>query len=189
MAIADSDAKVEAADVHKSNRLQLLVASAAFFLIVTGATLFLQVTLLAYSLGGWYLHWASILLFVPLLVGLGFKAFRTAAPGVAAFLGGILSAAVVYPCYKYILFKEPPHPLAGVLFALITAGVAYAGSTRIRRKVREIQEARKDEGILLQASDLLRDPRYSAVLASAELLISLLSLAVSIWGIVFVARR
>lgn len=108
---------------------------AAFVGIVSWSTLYLQRTLILYHAVGWHLHWGAILLLIPLIVGLLFRVLAMSFAFTGSLLGGVISALIVYPQYRDHFFKEPPHPLAAVLFALITSGVAYSMTLSLREKL------------------------------------------------------
>jgi len=106
-----------------------------FVVVVSWSTLYLQRTLVLYRATGWHVHWGAILLFGPLLVGLTHRLLKVPLPLLVSLLGGAASATIVYPEYRDVLFREPPHPLAAVIFAVITAGVSYSATIRLGEKL------------------------------------------------------
>lgn len=99
-----------------------------FVVIEAGLGYYLQKYQIIIPTYGVIVHWAVVLVVVPLLIGYLLKMMRTPQLEALVFIGGMMSAAMLYFYYREA-WKVPPTIFHIFGFAFITGVVAYLAAT------------------------------------------------------------
>lgn len=196
-------------DTLKSRSLDVLAGALIFFTVVTGATYYLQSSLIIVKKYDAYTHWAVILICVPLVAGLVMRQVKLVYPLISSLIGAMLCAAVLYPLYKGF-WAEPPTIADLVIYVAAVLGIGYIATQPLRttfmiafrigrfsvpkfttntsnnkNKKGKKPAARKSS---MTKTQRLQTNEHGNIIAMLELLIGVTSLALSIFSIFFLGR-
>lgn len=205
-------------DTYTAYFLDTLIGTLIFFLAVVGITYYLQSSLILFKQHGAYVHWLVILIAVPTIAGILMRLASIIYPMVSALLGAAASAAVLYPLYKELWAEPPTHvdvaiyavaifgigyiatqPLRTTFMIAFRLGrfavpaikasgkkptqkSAKGASAATRSKVAKTSKANMSKTQRLQYSD------HGNIIAMMELLIGVVSLALSVFSVFFLGR-
>jgi len=197
-------------DTTLSRALNLLAGTLLFFIIITGATYYLQSSLVVKSIFSshkdWaYYHFAVVLLLVPILAGIAQRLLRITYPIFSTVAGALISAAVLYPLYKH-WWAVPPGMLQMTIYVLVISGIGFIATQPIKTLFmsafhlgrfslpnislgsgggKKRKPVRKAD---MSKTQRMRAGGHSDFVAMMELLVGFASLALSIFSIFFLGR-
>lgn len=192
-------------DTLLSRALNLLAGTLVFFIIVAGATYYLQSSLLLVKHYGPYIHWAVVLLALPIIAGIAQRLLNITYPIFTTLAGAIVSAAVLYPYYSGKFWAQAPSVTNILIYILIITGIGFMAtqplkttfmmafrmgrfslptfsSTSSGKKKKPARRADMSKTQRLQASG------HGNFVAMMELIVGFASLALSIFSIFFLGR-
>jgi hypothetical protein len=192
-------------DTLLSRALNLLAGTLAFFIIITGATYYLQSSLLVVKLYGSYAHWAVVLLALPILAGIAQRLLSITYPIYSTLAGAIASAAVLYPFYSTRFWAQAPSITVILVYVLIITGIGFMATQPLKTVFmmafrmgrfsmpsvslgsgkKKKKPARKAD---MSATQRLQAGGHGNFVAMMELLVGFASLALSIFSIFFLGR-
>ena len=166
------------------------------FVCIGFGTYFLQSSLIILQNYGLYAHWASILIVLPALSGLIQHVLQSPARLPLSFLGALLSTSMLYPFYSEKFWATPPSVTDTVVFFFAVTGIGFSFSinpldrhihskrrTRSKKSaMHKDQENERNEIESQMSSDSILN---SSIIKSFELLLTILSFVIAIWGTFF----
>lgn len=197
-------------DTLLSRVLNLLAGTLVFFIIVTGATYYLQSSLVVKSIFSenrqWaYYHWGVVLLAVPIIAGIAQRLLNITYPIFTTLVGAILSAVVLYPHYVQ-WWAVPPGIIHMVVYVVVITGIGFMATQPLKAVFmtafhigrfklpsfsietgngKRKKTARKSD---MSKTQRMRTKRHGDLVAMMELLVGFASLALSIFSIFFLGR-
>jgi len=187
-------------DTLTSYILDTLAGALIFFALVTGSTYYLQSSLLVFKHYGAYVHWAVVLMGVPLTAGLVMRQARLVYPLISSVLGALVSAVLLYHLYKG-LWAEPPTLVDLLVYFVVVLGIGYIATQPLRTtfmiafrlgrfalptiKTKNKKPVRKAS---MTKTQRFQTYEHGNIVAIIELLIGVVSLGLSIFSIFFLGR-
>lgn len=187
-------------DTLTSRILDTLAGALIFFTVVTGATYYLQSSLVIFKKYDAYTHWAVALIGVPVIAGLIMRQIKLIYPLISSLVGAMASAALLYPMYKGF-WAEPPTITDLVIYVAVVLGIGYIATQPLRTTfmiafrlgrfsvptftTKGNKPVRKSS---MTKTQRLQSSEHGNVIAMLELLIGVTSLALSIFSIFFLGR-
>ena len=161
-----------------------IIMCVAFVGLVVLSTYYVQSTLVVVRKFGVYAHWTVLLLVIPLLSGVVLRLVRPANIFFVVGVGSIVTAGILLYLYNQYLFAQPLNPLGGVFYAFVLAGLSYIPNIRLpsRRDVK-LEVVKSAKGNRRGVFGFLAGLRAEGVIATLQLLISVLALVFSVVGI------
>ena len=161
-----------------------IILCAAFVSIVVLSVYYVQSSLVVVSKFGVYAHWTVVLLVIPLLSGLILRLLRAANINFIVGVGSIIAAGILLFLYNRYLFAQPLNPLGGVFYAFVLAGLSYIPNIRLlsQRDVK-LEVVKSAKGNRRGVFGFLTGLRPEGVIATLQLLVSVLALVFSVVGI------
>lgn len=101
-----------------------------FVALMVGVSALLQDSLVIYKLAGDYVHWAIILLVLPILTGLVLRYLETEMSLLVILLGSVTSTASMYFLYKTYFWAQAPTIWNAVFLCAVIAGGAHLPYSR-----------------------------------------------------------
>ena len=187
-----SQRKVEPKSIDLGFRF--LAGTFVFFSSVCLGTYFLQSSLILLQNFGLYAHWAAILIVLPAIAGLIQHLLNTPARIIVALLGALISTIVLFPYYSEKFWAIPPSITDTIVFTFAVGGIGFSFSINPlerhakpkRRRSRKTDENSNDfnqeKNIETSTSDKILN---SSLIKSLELLLTVLSFVLAIWGTFF----
>lgn len=105
-----------------------------FFLVVAGATYYLQSSLILFKKYGAYTHWATLLVAIPIIAGLLLRLVHVCYPLICTIIGALASAALLYPQYK-TFWAVPPTLTHVAIYTVIVLGFGFIATQPLRTTV------------------------------------------------------
>ncbi|MDH5409634.1 MAG: hypothetical protein OEY00_13565 [Gammaproteobacteria bacterium] len=129
-------------DMFRTMILPFLV----FVLLMVGLTALFQHTLFIYKLAGSYIHWAVILLILPILLGMLLRVMGTENPLIIVLSASLVSAWCLFYLYKFYFWAQAPTFVNGLFLFAVVAGCAHLPYSRgpVERFIDRIQLLIKD---------------------------------------------
>ena len=164
-----------------------------FSAFVSGGTYYLQSSLFLLKSFGLFAHWATILIFLPLLSGLVQHLIQSPARLLVAILSSLASSTILYPLYAERFWAIPPSFTDVIFFTLAVAGIGFTSSINpLDRHVhqrRAIKNSKKSphkkeshKHVDSQGGDLVDRLLNSSLIRSLELGLTIFSIIAGIWG-------
>ena len=164
-----------------------------FSALVSGGTYYLQSSLLILQVMGLYAHWAVILILLPALSGLVQHLIVPPARLIVALLGSLASTTILYPLYAERFWAIPPSTTDTIVYTLTIAGIGFTSSInpldrhvhQRRASGRRKKSSEKQESYLQvkpHEDDLVEGLLNSSKVRSFELLLTVLSFVLALWG-------
>ena len=180
---------------------RLLLGLGLFVTLVAGTAIRLGRDMQIYNQYGPYMHWSAILVAAPLLAGLLVRWLKVPSPRLVLLISGLFAAVIVYPVYVD-LWPEPPRLVLVGLYAALTVGVASLALIRVRllidllmvrwgqwRNGNRGRRSNMSKRPIRAPHEMLRYSRVSTRLAMMQLMMAILSLLVSLFGILFLGGK
>ena len=166
---------------------RFLAGTFVFFSSVCLGTYFLQSSLILLQNFGLYAHWAAILIVLPAIAGLIQHLLNTPARIIVALLGALISTLVLFPFYSGKFWAIPPSITDTIVFTFAVGGIGFSFSInpleRHAKPKRRRRSRKTDEKhIETSTSDKILN---SSLIKSLELLLTVLSFVLAIWGTFF----
>ena len=168
-----------------------------FSTLVIGGTYYLQSSLIILKSLGIYAHWAMILILLPVISGLLQHLVGSPARLIVAILGSIASTSVLYPIYAEEFWAIPPNVTDTIFFTFAVAGIGFTSSinpfdrhinqrqaSRNRKNISEMKQS-NHKIVSHDESDSSDGFLNSGMIRTFELMLSLLSFVLAIWGTFF----
>ena len=176
---------VKSKNGDRKRRIISTIMLCAFFIsLVVLSTYYVQSTLVVLRKFGVYAHWTVVLLMIPLLSGLVLRLLRAININLIISMGSIVAAGILLFLYNRYLFAQPLNPLGGVFYAFVLAGLSYIPNIRLPpRGDVELRAAKSVKGNRRGVFGALAQLKYESVIATLQLLASVLALVFSIIGI------
>lgn len=188
-------------DSYTAYLLDTLIGAVLFFAVVSGATYYLQSSLMIFKLYGSHAHWIAILIAVPVIAGLLMRLARIIYPLISAILGATASAALLYPLYKGF-WAEPPTIADLVIYVVAILGIGFIASQPLRSTIMiafrlgrfSLPQRRNDKKnpplrkATMSSTQRLQASSNGNIIAMLELLIGLSSLVLSIFSVFFLGH-
>jgi len=187
-----------------SKTLNVLVGALVFALGTSAGTFYLQDSLILFIQFNSYVHWAAVLIGLPILMGLIQRLIKIVYPLFSTLIGTLIGAAVLYPLYGSRFWAEPPQLLDMLIYVLIVSGIGFLASQPLRttflaafrikrspsaKPSKTSKPAAKNAPKKIDGSRTQRVSRPAgsdrSVVALIELSVGLISLALSIFSIFF----
>ena len=176
--------------------LTFLTGVLIFFINICFGTYFLQSSLIILQNFGLYAHWAAILIVLPAITGLIQHVLNTPARLPVALLGAILSTAVLYPYYSEKFWASPPTLTDTIVFAFAVGGIGFSFSinpldrhvhSRRTKRSRKMAVKQNDPHLEIEPESQKTSDNIlnSSIIKSLELLLTILSFILAIWGTFF----
>ena len=192
-----SQRKVELKPIELGFRF--LAGTFVFFSSVCLGTYFLQSTLILLQNFGLYAHWAAILIVLPAIAGLIQHLLNTPARIIVALLGALISTLVLFPFYSGKFWAIPPSITDTIVFTFAVGGIGFSFSInpleRHAKPKRRRRTRKTDENSDENSNDLNQEKHIetstsdkilnSSLIKSLELLLTVLSFVLAIWGTFF----
>ena len=157
-----------------------------FSALVSGGTYYLQSSLLFLLSFGLYAHWAVVLILLPALSGLLQHIIGSPARLIVALLGALASTLVLYPLYAEQFWAVPPSMTDAIVFTFAIAGIGFTSS--INPFDRHIHQRRTSTHLANPQieshgeGELAGGFLNSSMIRSFELILTVLSCVLAIWG-------
>jgi len=187
-------------DTLTSYILDTLAGALIFFAVVTGSTYYLQSSLIVFKHYGAYVHWAVVLLGIPLTAGLIMRQARLVYPLISSAAGALASSAILYFLYKGF-WAEPPTLVDLSVYFVAVLGIGYIATQPLRTtfmiafrlgrfalptiKTKNKKPVRKAS---MSKTQRFQTYEHGNIVAIVELLIGVVSLGLSIFSIFFLGR-
>jgi len=190
----------------KSFIRHFLIGTVIYVTFVAGGTYFIQKSLVVVKHYGPYIHWAVILVALPIIAGVIHRFARINYPMLNVMCGTLISSTLLYPQYKK-LWAVPPAPTDIIIYMLIVFGIGFIATQPIkatfmmafhlgRYSIRQISTGSKpptksSKPNNNRTSANHTQPIYSnhgQGLALLELAIGVCSLALSVFSIFFLGQ-
>ena len=188
-----SQRKVEPKPIDLGFRF--LAGTFVFFSSVCLGTYFLQSSLIILQNFGLYAHWAAILIVLPAIAGLIQHLLNTPARIIVALLGALISTLVLFHFYSGKFWAIPPSITDTIVFTFAVGGIGFSFSInplerhakpKRRRRSRKTDENSNDLNQEKHAESSTSDKILnSSLIKSLELLLTVLSFVLAIWGTFF----
>lgn len=193
-------------DTLTSYILDTLAGALIFFVVVTGSTYYLQSSLIVFKHYDAYTHWAVVLMGIPLVAGIILRQSRLIYPLISAALGSAASAALLFYLYKGF-WAEPPDWIDLTVYFFVILGIGYIATQPIRTtfmiafrigryalptiKTKNNSKGKNKKPV--RKASMSKTQRFQTydhgnVIAMVELMIGVVSLALSIFSIFFLGR-
>ena len=170
-----------------------------FFALIIGGTYYLQSSLIVLQNFGLYAHWAAILFVLPIISGLVQQIVQAPARLIVALLGALISTLILYPIYSNYFWASPPGITDSIVFCLAVGGLGFTASVNpFERHVKHRRYTRKKKA---PSADANNDHSHeiedhepttfvdkilnSSAIRSFELMLTVLSFVLAIWGTFF----
>lgn len=102
-----------------------------FIAIVAGGTYYLQNSLILVRKYDAYVHWAVILMVLPIVAGITLRLARIHYSLICSMVGTLASAALLYPRYK-AFWAQPPSAIDLIVYAAIVLGIGYLSTQPLK---------------------------------------------------------
>lgn len=183
-----------------SKTLNILLGALVFALLTCAVTFYLQDSLVLFIQFNSYVHWAAVLVALPLLMGLLQRLLKIVYPLFSTLIGTLISAAVLYPLYGSRFWAEPPQLLDMLIYVVIVSGISFLASQPLRSTFMSAFRWKSGSSGKTRSApkkvDGSRTQRVSrpvnsdrGVIALIELSVGLISLALSIFSIFFLGQN
>ena len=179
--------------------VRFLLGTILFFALIIGGTYYLQSSLIVLQNFGLYAHWAAILFVLPIISGLVQQIVQAPARLIVALLGALISTLILYPIYSNYFWAIPPGITDSIVFCLAVGGLGFTASVNpferhvkhrhySRKKKVPSAEAKNDHSQEIEShepSSLIDKVLSSSAIRSFELMLTVLSFVLAIWGTFF----
>jgi len=179
--------------------IRFLLGTILFFALIIGGTYYLQSSLIVLQNFGLYAHWAAILFVLPIISGLVQQIVQAPARLIVALLGALISTLILYPIYSNYFWASPPGITDSIVFCLAVGGLGFTASVNpFERHVKHRRYAKKKKA---PSADANNDHSHeiedhepttfvdkilnSSAIRSFELMLTVLSFVLAIWGTFF----
>lgn len=179
--------------------IRFLLGTILFFALIIGGTYYLQSSLIVLQNFGLYAHWAAILFVLPIISGLVQQIVQAPARLIVALLGALISTLILYPIYSNYFWASPPGIADSIVFCLAVGGLGFTASVNpFERHVKHRRYAKKMKA---PSADANNDHSHeiedhepttfvdkilnSSAIRSFELMLTVLSFVLAIWGTFF----
>lgn len=179
--------------------IRFLLGTILFFALIIGGTYYLQSSLIVLQNFGLYAHWAAILFVLPIISGLVQQIVQAPARLIVALLGALISTLFLYPIYSNYFWASPPGITDSIVFCLAVGGLGFTASVNpFERHVKHRRYAKKKKA---PSADANNDHSHeiedhepttfvdkilnSSAIRSFELMLTVLSFVLAIWGTFF----
>lgn len=102
----------------------LLTGTAIYVIIVAGGTYYIQKSLILVKTYNPYIHWAVILVAIPVIAGVAHRLSRVNHPMLNVFCGSLITTLILYPQYKK-LWAVPPATTDILIYIIIVFGIGF----------------------------------------------------------------
>jgi len=195
-------------DVKNRQIIKVLLGVLLFVLVVAGGAWYLQKSLILVKRYDPYTHWAVILFLLPAIAGLLMRLRATPLPGLAALLGALCSAAILFPVYKS-LWAVPPSYVDLTIYSVIVFGIGFIATQPIKTTFMiafrlgrySLSSVRSNNGNSKPSQSAIKPPKQKLsntqklprhqpnnMIAMMELMIGVCSLVLSIFSVFFMGQ-
>ena len=175
-----------------------------FVAVMVGVTAILQKSLFLFKSGGAYMHWAVILLVLPILLGLLLRRLETEEPLIIIVAGSLLSTIALYFLYKHHFWAQAPTFLNSLFLFVVVAGCAHMPFSqlpienfvnRIQLVIKNQKKARRSNGKGKKTTRTKQQPSLLKVIFAhentiplIEMSVGIVSLLLSVYSIAFMGK-
>jgi hypothetical protein len=191
-------------DTDSSRRLNTAAGSIVFFAILAGGTYLFQSTLVLVKWFNPYIHWAVLLMGLPIAAGASQRYLQILYPLSTVTFGALATSVLLYPLYSQTFWAVPPTVLNMIVYLFIVIGIGFGATqpttaiyerafhlgrfsrSRSRGGKKTKKKATRRNGNSL-ARRLGFDNRGDMI-AMMELMIGVVSLVLSLFSIFFLGQ-